>query len=164
MDDGILPVRADGMAQDLARAVLVVEPDVEQRPTVRRPFEVSVIVGDVGIDDGAGRGLDDVNGAEFRALCIDGISDEPVVGAVRDIGNAEIGMVLGECVAVDQNLLIAAVAREPAEQGMLTARHEARVVGERAVRRRHRGIVFLDTFLHLGEELLLQLFGVGHEA
>ena len=118
----------------------------------------------MGIDDGAGRGLDDVHGAEFRALGIDGISDEPVVGAVRDIGDAEIGVVLGESVAVDQNLLIAAAPREPAEQRVLTAGHEARVVGERAVRRRHRRIVFLDASLHLGEELLLQLFGVGHDA
>ena len=31
--------RADGMAQDLAGAVLVVEPDIEQRPAVGRPFE-----------------------------------------------------------------------------------------------------------------------------
>ena len=51
MDESILPVRADGMAQDLARAVLVVEPDIEQRPTVGRPFETPIVVGDVGIDD-----------------------------------------------------------------------------------------------------------------
>ena len=51
MDERILPVRADGMAQDFARAVLVVEPDIEQRPAVGRPFEAPIVVGDVGIDD-----------------------------------------------------------------------------------------------------------------
>ena len=48
MDERVLPVRADGMAQDLARAVLVVEPDIEQRPAVGRPFEAPIVVGDVG--------------------------------------------------------------------------------------------------------------------
>ncbi len=87
-----------------------------------------------------------------------------MIGAVGDIGDAEIGVRLGERVAVDQDLLLAAAPAVglAAEQGMLAADLVARVVGEGAVRRGHARIVLLDAALHLGEERLLQRLGVGH--
>ncbi len=88
------------------------------------PFERAVIVGDGGIEKHAGRGLDYVDGIEFGALDVDGVSDQPVIGAVTDAGDAEISMRLRKGVAVDQNLLIAAGERSPAEDWMLAADHE----------------------------------------
>ena len=111
----------------------------------------------------AGGGLDDVDRVELRALGIDGIGDQPVVGAVGDAGDAEIGVRLGERIAVEQDLLLAAVARHAAEQRMLPADDEAAVIGEGAVRSRHAGVILLDTALHLGEQLRLELFRVGHD-
>ena len=89
------------MAQSLAGAVLVVEPDIEQRPAVGRPFKAAVVVDDQVIDNGAGFRLDDLDRVELRAFGVDGVGDELVVGAMRDIGDAEIGVVLGKSVAVD---------------------------------------------------------------
>ena len=86
-----------------------------------------------------------------------------MVGAVGDAGDAEISVRLGERIAVEQDLLLAAGARHAAEQRMLPANDEAAVIGESAVRSRHAGVVLLDTALHLGEQLRLELFGVGHD-
>ena len=156
-------VAAEVMAEHPAGPMLLVEPDIEERPAVGRPFEAAVIVGDLGIDDGAGLRLDDVHREELRALGVDRVGDQCVVGAVRDVGDAEIGVVAGKRVAVDQELLGAAVSRRAAEQRMLTAGDEARVVGEGAVGRGDRGVVLLDAALHLGEEQLLQRLGLGHD-
>jgi hypothetical protein len=46
---------------------------------------------------------------------------------------------------------------------MLAAGHVACVIGECAIGGRDARVVFLDPSLHLGEELRLQLFGIGHE-
>ena len=76
--------------------MLVVEPDIEQRPAVGRPFKAAVVVDDQVIDNGAGFRLDDLDRVELRAFGVDGVGDELVVGAMRDIGDAEIGVVLGK--------------------------------------------------------------------
>ena len=81
---------------------------------------------------------------------------------MRDIGDAEISVVLGKRVAVDQDLLLTAIPLHSTEQRVLPAGDEARVVGKRPVGRGNRGIVFLDAALHLGKEALLQRLGVGH--
>ncbi len=48
VDEGVGGIGADRVTQHTARAVLVVEPDVEQRPAVGRPFQRPVGVGDAG--------------------------------------------------------------------------------------------------------------------
>ena len=125
---------------NLARAVLVVEPDIEQRPAVGRPFEAAIVVGDAGIDDGCRSSASTtLHGAEFRALGVDGIGDEPVVGAVGDIGDAEIGVSRLASALPSIRIRSSPPPRgHAAEQRMLTAVDEARVVGEGPVRRRHR--------------------------
>ena len=50
MDQRVCAVRADGVAEQLARTVLVVDPDIEEALAVVRPFERAVIVGDARID------------------------------------------------------------------------------------------------------------------
>ena len=46
---------------------------------------------------------------------------------------------------------------------MLTADDEASVIGEGPIGSRNADIVLLDAALHLGEELRLKRFGVGHD-
>ena len=55
VDESVGRLGADRVAQHAARAVLVVEPDIEQVPAVGGPFERAVTVGDAGIDQSAGR-------------------------------------------------------------------------------------------------------------
>ncbi len=109
------------------------------------------------LDESAGGGLDDVDGVELGALGIDGIGDQAVVWAVGDAGDAEISVRLGERVAVEQDLLLAAFARLAAEERMLAAGDEAGVIGEGPVGSGNAGIVLLDAALHLGEERRLEL-------
>ncbi len=96
-----------------------------------------------------------IDGVILRALGIDGIGHEPVIGTVRNVGNVEIGVRRCKRIAVDEDSLIAAVPRDAAKEGMLPAFDIASVVGEGAVGLRHTGIVFLDAALHLGEQFRL---------
>ena len=61
-------------------------------------------------------------------------------------------------------LRVAAVARRAAEHLVLAALAEFAEIGERAVRRRHAGIVLLDAPAHLRDQLLLQRRGVAEQA
>ena len=108
MDERILPVRTYGMAQDLARSMLIVQPNVEQRPAVGGPFKAPVVVCDPAIDNSACFGVDKVDRVKLRSFGIDSVSQKPVVGAV-------LGVVLGKCVSVDEELLFTAALRHAAE-------------------------------------------------
>ena len=98
----------------------------------------------------------DAHRVELRALVVDGVGQQPVVGAVGGGAELPIGLALGLLVAVEQNLLGAAAARAPAQAHILAAGDVAGVVLETAVGRGNRRIVLLDARLHLGEQLVLQ--------
>ena len=148
-------IATDRVAQQTARAVLVVEPNIEEVAAVGAPFERAVAIGDARVDELAGVCLDHVDGVVLRALGIDGIGHEPVVGTVRGVGDVEIGMGRRKRIAVDEDPLIAAVAGDAAEEGMLPTFDIAPVIGEVAVGLRHACVVFLDAALHLGEQFRL---------
>ena len=76
----------------------------------------------------------------------------------------EIFVIGRERVAVENDFDIAAVARHAAEQFVLAAFAEFAQIGERAVRRRHAGIVFLDAAAHFRDQRLLQAGGVAEQA
>lgn len=76
----------------------------------------------------------------------------------------EIFMVLRQRVAVQHDMRLAAVARRAGEQLMLAAFAEFPEIGERAVRRRHAGIILLDPSAHLLDQLLLQAVGMAEQA
>jgi hypothetical protein len=57
-------------------------------------------------------------------------------------------------IPVEQDLLLASVARLPADQRMLPARAVPPVIGEWPVRLRHGGIILLDATAHLAHQLL----------
>src|SRR4051812_47883586 len=75
MDNVVGILGADGVSEHPARAMLVVEPDVEKPAAVGCPFQRSIIVGDAGLDERAGISLDDVDRVELRAFGVDGVSD-----------------------------------------------------------------------------------------
>ena len=81
---------------------------------------------------------------------------------MADAGDAEIGVPMCQRIAVDKDFLFAALTGLAAEQRMLTAGDEARVVGEGSVGSGDARIVLLDAALHLDKELLLQRFGIRH--
>ncbi len=84
-----------------------------------------------------------------------------MVGTVLRAAEIPVRLALGLDIAVEEDGLGAPVARSAAEQRILAAGNEARVVGERAVRRRHRAVVLLEPALHLGKEIALQQVRVG---
>ena len=79
-----------------------------------------------------------------------------MVGAVIDAAEGEIGVTLGERVTVEQQRLLAAIARCAAEERVLTPLAKAPVIGEGAVRRRDGGIILLDPPAHLRTQGLAQ--------
>ena len=104
---------------------------------------------------------------ELRAGIVVRPGEAPMVGRMHDAADAEIGVALGERVAVEQDRFSAAGAhqrllRMAHVERMLAALDVSRRIGERAVGRRNRRIVLLDAPAHLLEERLLQLFGVRH--
>jgi hypothetical protein len=78
-----------------------------------------------------------------------------------DAADPEIGLALGLLVAVDQDGLLAALARDAEEARLLAAGAEGGAVGEGPVLHRHGGIVLLDAALHLGKQRLAQFFRPG---
>ena len=76
----------------------------------------------------------------------------------------EIFVVLRQRVAVEHDMGVSAVARRAAVQLVLAALAELAEIGERAVRRRHAGIILLDPPAHLLDQPLLQAVGMAEQA
>src|SRR5688572_9807783 len=72
----------------------------------------------------------------------------------------EVRFAGGECIAIQEQGLRAAVPWLAAKDRVLAAFPVADVVGHGAVRTRHRGVVLLDASLHLGKQRLLQRLGM----
>ncbi|CAI8357450.1 MAG: Uncharacterised protein [Rhodospirillaceae bacterium] len=128
--------RAKHVPENLAGAVVVVLPGVEQRQAVRRPdrsacgaFEaIGVVLAVVQIAD--------LQGVELRALGIHAPGHEPVIVADRCAGHAEVVVALCFLVAVEDDAfraLAGIVSVLAAVDGVLTAGAEADVVGKGAV-------------------------------
>ena len=64
---------------------------------------------------------------------------------------------LGQRIAIEDGLHLAAVARRAADLLVLTALAELPEIGEWTIRRRHAGIVLLDPAAHLHDQNLLQV-------
>ena len=100
----------------------------------------------------------------FRTLGVGAPGLQFVVRRMPRAAELEIFVVRGQRVAVEHDLHVAAVARRAAEHFMLPALAELAQIGERAVRRGHAGIVFLDPPAHFRDQLLLQGGGVAEQA
>ncbi len=155
-------IGADHMTQHPRRPVVGVHPDVEERLAVVRPHR-----GAGGCRDHVGEivaalRLAHVEREILRSLVVVGIGDGAVVGAVADAADAEIGLARRHRLAVDQHLLVAAVAPGAHDQRMFGAVPVARRIGVVAVRRGDGEVVFLDAPAHLLEQLEAERLDVGH--
>ena len=100
---------------------------------------------------------------EFRTLVVEGPEQLVMVGRMVDAAETEVGLAFGFRVAVEHDLVGAAVARRAEVTRLLAAQPEGRAIGIGAILHRHGGIVLLDAPLHLGEQLAPQLGRVGHQ-
>ena len=157
-------LRAQAMPPDLHRPVVVVELDVEEASGVRTPHHAAVGFLDDIVEVGPRGPVADANGEIFRALGVRTPGMEPVVRGMPAAAELEIFVVGRQRIAVENDLHLAAVARGAAEHFVLAAFAEFAQIGERAVRRRHAGIVFLDSPAHFRDQLLLQRGRVAEQA
>ena len=148
-------IAPDLVAVDGARAVLVIEPHIVQRCTIRpdKPRNPGDDVGQIALR----LDIEDAQGKGFRAGFIDRIAKEPVVGTVFIGTEGEIGLSRREYRSVHEHLLRTAVARAPHQLWMLGAGLVAAPIGIGAVDRRDAGIELLDPALHFFNQLYLQL-------
>ena len=150
-------LRAEPMAPDLHRAMVVVELDVEEALAVLAPDHAAV-----GLLDESSRSLPLVPVAHadreiFRAVGVGAPCLQPVVG--RMPAAAELEIVAGPRRARRRRARSRPsppFARHAAEQLVLAALAEFAEIGVRAVGRGHAGIVLLDAAAHLRDQRLLQ--------
>ncbi len=155
-------VGAHGMPEDLRRAVVGIEPDVEQRPRIRRPDRRSGGAGDPVGEVLSGVEVADADLEIFRAHLVGGVGEEAMVGTMGTAAEMEIGLALGHRIGIEEDGLRPAVTRRTDQHRVLGAVREADSVGIGAVGRGHRGIVLLDPRAHLGDERVLEPGDVGH--
>ena len=155
---------AEPMPPDLHRPVVVVELDVEEALGVRAPDHAAVGLLDQVVAVLAAGPVAHADRKIFRALGVGAPGLQRVVGRMPRAAELEIAVGGRQRVAVEHDLHVAAIARGAAEHLVLAAFAEFPQIGERAVRRRHAGIVLLDPPAHLRDQLLLQRRGVAEQA
>ena len=97
-----------------------------------------------------GRQIAHRQGEALRAAVVERVGKVPMVRAVdAGIAPREVRLALCQRVAVDQNLLVAAVARSADMDDKLAAGNEFSPIRIRTVRHRHADVLRLDTPLHL---------------
>ncbi len=160
-EDIVLLLGAETMAPHLRRAVIVVELDVEETLAVLAPDRRSIGVLDAVGMIAAAVPFAHEDGEIFRALDVGAPRYEAMIPGMFGAAEPEILAGLRKLVAVEHDLVRAAIARLAAEQLMLSALAEFTEIGVRPVRRGHAGIVFLDAAAHFRDQLFLQRFRCG---
>ena len=137
VDEDVVAGRcADAVAADVERAMVGVDADVEQRAAVARPLDLAARVGDLVGEVLAGLHVADADGEQLRALVVDGVGEQLVVGAVGAGAEVPVGLALGLGVAVEeQGLGPAAAAADARGRGADTGRQRRR---SNSTRRRRR--------------------------
>ena len=135
--------------------------DIEEPRRVARPDDVGR-----GVDDAVGEVLPrgeiaHAKGQELRAELVGAPGELGVIGRMARRREAEEGLAGGERVAVDEDRLLAAVARPAAEDAVLAARAEPRIIGPGTVGLRRLAVVLLDPRPHFGDQGFLQVRGRG---
>jgi hypothetical protein len=153
--------RADAVAVDEQRALVGIEPHVEDEAAVGRPDDGAAHIGDQVRQVLAGCEVADADGEQLRSFVVDGVGQQLVIGAVRGGAELPVGLASGFRVAVKQDRFGASAARAPAQARVLAAGDVAHEVLEGAVGGRNGAVVLLDARLHLGKQRLLQLLRVG---
>ena len=164
MDQPVLrAVRADTVIEGLRRAMVGVEPGVEEALIVGAPGARAAGIGHPILKIGAAVEVADDQRVELGALVVIRPEQLAVVRRVVDVAQPEIGLALAFDIAVENDVLRPAVAWRAEIARLLAADPVGGAIGERTVLYRHRGIVFLDAPFHLPEELPLQRGGVVHQ-
>ena len=148
---------------DAAGAMVVVDPDIEERGTVRGPDHAAVrpchMIGRIV----PGRYVADLDGVEFRAFVVGRPGEEIVSTGGFAIAEFEELMALGQRIAVEQDGLGSAAPRDAAEQLVLTVFPEARVVFERTIGYGDIGVLVFHAAAHLLHKPLLKRRRRGHD-
>lgn len=120
----VLRTVAKGMEQHLGRTVVGIEAGVEKSVIsgiphaaatgIRNPVGQIVAVGEIA----------DAKRVEFGTLVVEGPQKLAVIGRMVDTAEAEIGLAFGLEIAVEQDLLVAAVARRAEITRLLAAKLE----------------------------------------
>jgi len=157
------PREAEPVTPHLGRAVIVVELDIEQALAVLAPDRRAVGVLDAIRVLAAAVPFAHEDGEIFRSLNVRTPGRQAMVGRMPAAAEPEIVAGLRKFVAVEHDLVRAAISRLAAQHFMLSALAEFVEIGVRPVGRRYAGIVFLDAAAHLRDQLLLQGPGVAEE-
>ena len=152
---------AEPVPPHLHRPVIVVELHIEEGFCILAPDHAAVGLLDDVVEVFATRPVADADREIFRALGVGAPGLQLVIVRVAAAAELEIFVVLCERIAVEHDMALAAVARHAAEQLVLAALAELAEIGERSVRRRHAGIIFLDAGAHLAHQRLLQALRCG---
>ena len=148
------------MKSDPFRALVVIALDIEQGFRVRRPGDAAAGRGDRFRVLLTGFDVPNADVVVLRAQPVHAVGDELVVRAVAHGADAEERLALALPVAVEEDGLIAAVARHANEDRVFAAFAKAHSVGIRPIVGWHAAVVFLDAAAHFPEELLAQIFQV----
>ncbi len=143
--------------------MIVVELGVEKSVRIRGPYARTASVRNDVSDVLFRRRITHPQGEEFGALVVKSPEQALMVRRMVDAGNAEIGLALRLGIAIQKHIFRAAVAGNTEVAGLFATGLIRGSIGKRPVVHRHRGIVFLDAALHLGEQRLPQCVGVGHQ-
>ena len=154
-------IRPEPVQHHAERAVALVLLDIEEPGRIARPDDVGR-----GVDHAVGEVLPrgeiaHAKGQEFRAELVGAPGEFRMIGRMARRREAEEGLAGGERVAVDEDRLLAAVARPAAEDAVLAARAEPRIIGPGAVGLRRLAVVLLDPRPHFGDQGFLQVRGRG---
>ena len=168
VDDRVLRlIRAEAVAHDAGRTVVLVEGNVEEGGAGGVPHRVARGRFDPLRAVLAGVEVAHADGVEFRTLGVDAPGQKAVVVGMGRAGDLEEGEALALLIAVEQDLLadLAVLgllgdavngARPAADQRMLATLAMAGVVSERPIGLGHRGVVLADASAHLGDQGLAQ--------
>ena len=150
------------MAPDRLRAVVFIEADVEQRAAIGGPYNAAARIGDDVGKVLAGCKIAEADRRKLRALVVDGVGEDRVVGAVGGGAELPIGLALRLDIAVEENCFALAAARPAAQARVLPANFIARIIVERAIGRGHGAVVLLEAAFHLGKQRFPQGGDIGH--
>jgi hypothetical protein len=157
VDQNVLALRAaQNMPEHPRGTVVCVDGDVVEALRIGGPDHVAAGFRHHVIKIDARPKRTNADGVEFRAGLVAAPCQHRVVGRMRPVAQIEEILATRQLVPVEHDLLLAALARPAAQDGVLTTAVVAIIVGEWPIRRWRSGVVFLDARPHLGNQQLLQ--------
>ena len=162
IDDRVFcAVLAEPMAPQAHGTMVVVEFDIVEAGGIAEPDDPAGGAGDLVGEIRTGCKIAHADRVVFRTLGVGAPGEKLVIEGMLGAAEIEKGVAFGFLVAVEHDRLAATTPVLARDEGMLPALAVAGEVCEGPVRLRHRGIVLLDARAHLGDEALLQVFGLG---